>query len=51
MKKHESKSQTKVKEQESENRAKAVKNVMDTFKVMYDFIDRFVEQRSSEKSQ
>ena len=38
-------------EQQSVNRNKAIKNVMSTFKTMYAFIDRFVEQKSAEKSQ
>ncbi len=41
----------KTEEQQSVNRDKAVKNVMNTFKMMYAFIDRFVEQKSAEKSQ
>jgi len=40
----------KTEEQQSVNRNKAVKNVMSVFKTMYDFIDRFVEQKSAEKS-
>ena len=38
-------------EQQSVNRDKAIKNIMDTFKTMYSFIDRFVEQKSVERSQ
>ncbi len=41
----------KTEEQQSVNRDKAIKNVMNTFKTMYAFIDRFVEQKSAEKSQ
>ena len=40
----------KTEEQQSVNRDKAIKNVMNTFKTMYAFIDRFVEQKSAEKS-